>query len=128
MKKFKICLISLLIFNFALAAEIPPNDDDSEAETKTEAPKEEEEEGATFKGHKLIEATPMTADDLEFLRTLDETVPEDVLDFWATPVKTEEAVPILVHPELLAQVEEVFQVSIYRLLCAANGRADLVLT
>ena len=70
----------------------------------------------------------MTADDLEFLRTLDETVPEDVLDFWATPVKTEEAVPILVHPELLAQVEEVFQVSIYRLLCAANGRADLVLT
>ncbi len=42
----------------------------------------QDEAVTSFKGHSLLEATPMTDDDLEFLRTLDETVPEDVLDFW----------------------------------------------
>ena len=64
----------------------------------------------SFRGHSLLEAMPMTDEDVEFLRTLDETVPEDVLDFWSTPAKTEEAVPILVHPALLPHVEEAFQV------------------
>jgi hypothetical protein len=67
----------------------------------------------------LIEAIPKSSDDLEFLRTLDETVPEDVLDFWATPVKAEEPVPILVHPDLLPHVEEAFQVPMY-LTCARS--------
>ena len=103
MKKLKLLFISCLIFAQVFAAEIPEKRED-ESEAKPD------EISASFKGHSLIEATPMTSDDLEFLRTLDETVPEDVLDFWSTPVKTEEAVPILVHPDLLPHVEEAFQV------------------
>ena len=100
MKKLKLFFVSCLLFSQVFCAEIPEKRED-EAEDHTVT---------TFKGHSLLEATPMTPDDLEFLRTLDETVPEDVLDFWSTPVKTEEAVPILVHPDLLPHVKEAFQV------------------
>jgi hypothetical protein len=102
MKKFFFILSILFCARLINSAEIP--------ETTTLLPNEEEESEPSLKGYRLVEATPLTADDLEFLRTLDETVPEDVLDFWSTPVKIEEAVPILVHPELLPHVEEAFQV------------------
>ena len=102
MKKYFLILSILLCTRLINTAEIP--------ETTTLVTNEDEESEPSLKGYRLLEAIPLTADDLEFLRTLDETVPEDVLDFWATPVKTDEAVPILVHPELLPHVEEAFQV------------------
>lgn len=127
MKKLKLVAVFLLISVSGLlgpvsGAAVPGDDEGSEdregveepSPDTTPAPVEAEdpgEEEVTFKGHKLIEAVPMTSDNLEFLRTLDETVPEDVLDFWSTPVKAEEPVPILVHPELLPHVVEAFEVS-----------------
>jgi len=62
-----------------------------------------------FKGHILIEAKPMTLEHLAFLRELDETVPEDAMDFWSSPAKLEEAVPILVHPDLIKPVVDTFK-------------------
>ena len=125
MKKLKLAAILLFLATSGwlrpISGAAVPGDDEGSGEsevaeepTTVKAEAEAEAAGeleATFKGHKLIEAVPKTPDDVEFLRTLDETVPEDVLDFWATPVKAEEPVPILVHPELLPHVVEAFEVS-----------------
>lgn len=136
MKKLKLSAIFILFvavsgFLRPISGAALPEEDDASGDKKvdlevevedeavlatTPAPIEAEADGledqeVTFKGHKLIEAVPMTSDNLEFLRTLDETVPEDVLDFWSTPVKPEEPVPILVHPELMPHVVEAFEVS-----------------
>ena len=86
------------------------NQDDAKQDEVKQDEVKQDDVVTSFRGHSLLEAMPMTDEDVEFLRTLDETVPEDVLDFWSTPAKTEEAVPILVHPALLPHVEEAFQV------------------
>jgi hypothetical protein len=67
MKKKTVQLVTLaLVFCLSLA---------NAAKDEPEAVEKDAGEAAIFKGHKLIEAVPMTSDDLEFLRTLDETVP-----------------------------------------------------
>jgi len=50
----------------------------------------------------------MSEDNLKFLRELDDTIPEDILDFWSLPTKPEDPVDILVHPDLLKPVTDTF--------------------
>lgn len=60
-----------------------------------------------FTGHKLFQAKPQTKEHVEILRSLDENIPEDAIDFWSNP--NEETVEFLVSPELAGPVGKVLE-------------------
>ena len=49
-------------------------------------------------GYSLIEATPNTLENVDFLKYLDATVDEEAMDFWSDPRKQDLPVEVLVHP------------------------------
>ena len=78
----------------------------------------------SFRGYHLLEATPNSEVNVEWLRSLEVASDTETIDFWQPPTKPDENCTMAVHPDLLDELEDVFEkVNISHTVMAADLQA-----